>query len=204
MKFSPGDLVIGKNKSLLGKRGRIILVEANGRSTKNRVVWDDNTEGEYFTKALDPNRGGATLQAPQQGPNNENNAILSPSTASIDGEGEEEGDSAVDVDPGNLLRPYELPPYIPPPNHGPQTIYDEDEQYEEYHILTSLSTHAKYSETSGNRLKCKHCGHNTSQYCKKCSFQNPDGTYYIYACCNPFIGTRGQPRLCYFDHLKKC
>jgi hypothetical protein len=85
-----------------------------------------------------------------------------------------------------------------------EDIEGEGEEDEEHHILAPLSSHTKYLGVKGARLKCKHCSVNTIQYCVKCSHQNPDGTYFVYACCNPFNGTRGNSqRNCYFNHLKQ-
>lgn len=79
-----------------------------------------------------------------------------------------------------------------------------DDDNDVVHILASLSKHPKHLGDATIRMRCRHCGERTVQYCVACSITNPDGTYYIHSCCNPFSGTRGRHKKCYFQHLKQC
>ena len=96
MKFKVGDDVVGKKVSLLGKRGRIIAIDTSGRSVKNRVLWSDLTEGDYFSKALGVNNEGADLTAPLETPNEAPNLTQASSrsrTSTDEDEEDEESDS---------------------------------------------------------------------------------------------------------------
>jgi hypothetical protein len=138
MKFNLGDLVTGKKASILVKRGRIISIDANGRRSKNRVVWEDNTEGEYFSKALEARRAEATIQPANSTPNNVNNLTNTPSQPSRDDEDEdtrensdsessrvdsEEDEEFGDREGTNELHPEDgLPPHVPTPNGTAQDM----------------------------------------------------------------------------------
>jgi hypothetical protein len=79
---------------------------------------------------------------------------------------------------------------------------DSDDLLEQ-HVLLPLCKHPLHLHKESPRLRCRVCKVNTAMYCSFCSKQNADGSHYIYACCNSFKGSRGQPKTCYFDHLNQ-
>lgn len=95
MKFKSGDLVKGKKAEILGKRGRIVSIDDSSRSVKNRVMWDDGTEGEYFSKAIEISRRDADVQPTQPVSNQSSNSSTRPLTnvhmGHEDNSGEENG-----------------------------------------------------------------------------------------------------------------
>ena len=48
-----GDLVKGKSKLLLRKRGRVVEVISDGPKKKYRVDWTDSTSGVIFGRSLE-------------------------------------------------------------------------------------------------------------------------------------------------------
>jgi len=56
MTLKPGDRVEGKTKLIKGKHGCILREVEEGSKRKLFVVWDDESQGSFFTKAVKKNR----------------------------------------------------------------------------------------------------------------------------------------------------
>ena len=52
MTLKPGDRVEGKTKHIRGKHGSILREVEEGSKRKLFVVWDDESQGSFFTKAV--------------------------------------------------------------------------------------------------------------------------------------------------------
>lgn len=121
----------GKKRSILGKRGRIVSIDTQGKSRKHRVAWNDNTEGEYSSYALQANVAPSDLQPVEERPNAEQNLTTPPSrhTRDVIDEGMEDendsksssSDSDDDSEFGDREHPNELDPEngLPLPDQTP-------------------------------------------------------------------------------------
>jgi len=52
MTLKPGDRVEGKTKHIRGKHGRILREVEEGSKRKLFIVWDDESQGSFFTRAV--------------------------------------------------------------------------------------------------------------------------------------------------------
>ena len=84
----------GKKVSILGKRGSIVSVDSTGKSAKNRIRWDDGTEGEYFSRGIELTRAEAGVGAPQAPANVRANAALVHQVVALGGNDETESDDS--------------------------------------------------------------------------------------------------------------
>lgn len=132
MKIKVGDLVTGKSKRLLGKRGRVIATDTAGTSKKSHVQWSDGSEGHYFARALASEATLPAVQQPPTPPNVEQNLPTTLVQATQESSGghrsnedeqsssssESDSDSDFDDEDGpNETHPeYGLPPHNPPAN----------------------------------------------------------------------------------------